>query len=237
MTRLSTFEPWSMTNWLHGDSEDQFDRHMGNAHCKKQLEENGFTYQTVIEYQIDQCGLRNNPDVNISDSILTLGCSFTFGTGLDAKDIWPTMLGKLMNKSVYNGGIPGSSNDTAFRIAEYIIPKYKPLAVVLLSPWDLRYEFYDKWTPFEYSASKFPIWVTDTIEVASELHNTLNAKKNILAIQCLCYEQNIPFIWESIDDARAGVDKNDLARDLQHFGRKSHKIIADNFSNRLTLKQ
>lgn len=240
--RLSGFKAWTRSIWMHDDSADNFDRHCGNKRTLRLLEKNGYTYETEIEYQIDQYGLRNNPDVNISDAILTLGCSFTFGTGLDVKHIWPTMLGDLMDKPVYNGGLPGSSNDAAFRIAEYLIPKYKPQAVVLLSPFDVRYEFYARWTPFEYSTSHYPIWVDEIgdgsvqrIELGTDLHNRLNAKKNILAIQCLCYEHNIPFVWDTVDHARAGAIKNDLARDLKHFGKGTHKLIADNFSNRLTL--
>ena len=239
VARLSPYEPWSFLEWMDDDSKENFDLHWGNPQAKKQLERNGFTYETNIEYHIDQYGLRNGSGVDISNSILTLGCSYTFGTGLNVSDIWSSILAKSMNESVYNAGIPGSSNDGAFRVADYIIPKYKPLAVVLLSPFEFRYEFYDKLQPYEYSASMYTIWVDrkQEIDLASELHNKLNAKKNILAIQCLCNEYDIPFIWETVDNARAGADKNDLARDLLHFGKESHNLIATRFSNRLTLNK
>lgn len=238
LPRLSTHKSWSLWHWMDDDSKDNFDLHWSNIHAKKQLEANGFTYETKIEYSIDQYGLRNSPDVDISNSILTLGCSFTFGTGLDTCDIWPTILGDLMNKSVYNAGIPGSSNDAAFRVANYIIPKYKPLAVVLLSPFNVRYEFYKAGEPFDYTAASYPIWVDNgnhQVDMATDIHNELNTKKNIKAIQCLCADFDIPFVWESIEEARAGAHKNDLARDLKHFGKETHKIIANEFSKRLTL--
>lgn len=240
MHQLAHYEPWTLVNWMCGDTADAFDLHWSNAHARKQLQRNGYTYETVIEYHIDQYGLRNRADIDISDSIVTLGCSFTMGTGLSEEDIWPTVLGNLMNQSVYNAGIPASSNDTAFRIADYLIPKYKPLAVVLLSPFDVRYEFYNRSKPFNYTAASYPIWVDgehQRVELSSDLHNKLNAKKNILAIQCLCNDHDIPFIWENVDEARSGAHKNDLARDLSHFGKESHGLIAKRFSNRLTLNK
>lgn len=43
--------------------------------------------------------------------LVTFGCSFTSGYGLtDPSQAWPSILGKLSNRTVVNKSIPGSSN-------------------------------------------------------------------------------------------------------------------------------
>jgi len=225
---LSNDLPNSIGYWYGTDSKEIFDNNWGpdrfNKRTRELLISNGFTQDTVIEYQLDHYGLRNEPNVDIGNSLLALGCSYTFGNGLDINDTWASQLGKLTDISVYNAGISGSSNDTAFRLANYLIPKYKPQAVFLLSPFKFRYEFYEGTTYYNYTASKGAVWIEPTVEMASDLHNELNAEKNILAIKSLCDREHIPFIWLSINDLEP-VDF-DFARDLAHVGRKAHDLVA-----------
>ena len=239
MSELSDCAPNELNHWHDGDSETLFKKQWKSRKHRNRLIENGYSPDTIIKYQTDHYGLRNQPNVDISNSVLTLGCSYTFGTGLDVVDTWTHMLGE----STYNAGIPGSSNDTAFRVANYLIPKYKPNAVFLLSTFDSRYEFYYEpdagWYHqfYHYAAAKERrVWVSDDVALSTDLHDTLNRKKNILAIKCLCNEFDIPFAHMTVDDVKPIV--NDLARDLSHAGRKTQAVIATEMKNHfLTNKQ
>lgn len=223
MSRLSTIPP-GVTQWHDGDTKKAFYKNWSDKKSRELLIANGYDDKTVIDYEIDHYGLRNPPNVDISSSILTLGCSYTFGTGLNVDDTWPSQLGLILGKSIYNAGIPGSSNDAAFRVANYLIPKYKPSAIVLFSTFNTRYEFYDNDIPFEYSSTHYPIWVHDQIELASDMHNKLNTRKNILAIKCLCDENNARFVYMTVYNYNS--PEGDLARDLAHAGKRSHKVVA-----------
>lgn len=236
MTVLSYMTPNNITYWEGSDNVEQFKKNcdVGKffSATRTKLVKNGYQLDTVIEYRTDHYGLRNRPNVDISNSMLALGCSFTFGTGLDVVDTWVYRLGDKLGESMYNAGIPGASNDTAFRLANYLIPKYKPKAVFFLSTLDARYEFYHDGKFHDYNAvHDNRIWVTDVVELATELHNTLNTKKNILAIKCLCNEINIPFICIDVNGVtKVGQDK---ARDLEHWGRKTNNGIASEMKNLL----
>lgn len=227
--KLSNLDANTVQNWFNIDDEELFTKHWANKKSRELLIENGYDLDTVIEYQIDHYGLRNPPDVDISNSILTLGCSYTFGTGLDVNDTWPSKLGKLLNNPIYNAGIPGSSNDTAFRLANYLVPKYKPKTVVLLSTYIHRYEFYYKDKFYNYIATvDKPIWIKNNYQMGSELHNTLNVNKNILAITCICNRFDIPFVSEPISSFENTKPHYDVARDLQHPGKMVHTEVALN---------
>ena len=234
---LCSMVPCQEWYWMHQDSEEAFAKHWDKKETRELLVSNGYDNNTVIKYQIDQDGLRNPLHTEADGAILALGCSFTFGIGLDINDTWPSVLGKMLNKPVYNGGIPGSSNDTAFRLADHFVPKHKLAAVVLLSPHEHRYEFYHNGFPYDYSGTAYPIWIKNNIELSTEMHNELNLKKNLLAIQCLCDKFDIPFVYKGVGNGRAGADKNDWSRDLQHFGKESHKLIASRFSKHLTFNK
>lgn len=232
MTVLSLMIPNSIKLWEGTDSAEQFKKNWESKQTRSKLIKNGYIAGAVIEYRTDHYGLRNKHNVDISNSMLALGCSFTFGTGLDITDTWVYRLGDKLGVSMYNAGIPGSSNDTAFRLANYLIPKYKPKAVFLLSTFEQRYEFYCDYKFYNYSSGRGnKIWITNDVKLSNELHDTLNTKKNILAIKCLCDEINIPFNRISVTDIIPV--RSDRARDLEHWGRETQDNVADEMKNLL----
>ena len=233
---LSSLVPNNILYWEGTDSSEKFKEHWDvenfPSETRKRLAENGYFPETIIEYRIDHYGLRNQPNVDISNSMLALGCSFTFGTGLDVVDTWVYRLGDKLGESMYNAGVPGSSNDTAFRVANYLIPKYNPKAVFLLSTFESRYEFYGPERFYDYNAANGDrVWITDGLELSTELHDTLNTKKNILAIKWLCDESNIPFNCISVNDVVS--ENDDRARDLAHWGRETNNNLANQMKNLL----
>lgn len=226
MTVLSSLTPNNLTYWQDTDTAERFNKNWNST--RTELVKNGYQLDTVIEYQTDHYGLRNKPCTKISGSILGLGCSYTFGTGLDVVDTWLYQLGELLGESTYNAGIPGSSNDTAFRLANYLIPKYKPKAVFLLSTYRHRYEFYHEDEYHNYGPHFKPgIFAEKNIEFFNDTHNVLNTKKNILAIKCLCLDANIEFNYVILEDEILPAPGGCWARDLSHFGRKTQMVVAN----------
>jgi hypothetical protein len=65
---------------------------------KKELGKEWYYYDKKIEYKYNSWGYRTKEfdDVN-EDYILTFGCSFTEGIGLDYNDMWSTKLSKKLN--------------------------------------------------------------------------------------------------------------------------------------------
>ena len=76
--------------------------------------------------------------------IISLGCSTSFGTGIDDKDVWSVLLSKLIsdkfnkNVKVYNLSIPGASADLNAITLYQLIGIIKPNIVLWLPPSSSR---------------------------------------------------------------------------------------------------
>lgn len=91
-------------------------------------------YFTVIT---DEQGFRITPDENnthtdrVNDYILALGCSTTFGWGVEGEDTWTHLLSQNVKTPVRNAGVPGWSTFQAkHALQDMEIPKPK---LVLMS--------------------------------------------------------------------------------------------------------
>jgi hypothetical protein len=215
--------------WLPGDERERFENNWKNTRTRRILTENGWTPDVHIEYALNERGLRSRSPIEIDKTILTLGCSFTFGTGLREKDTWSYKVGQLLGKPVYNAGVPGSSCDTAFRILVDLIEE-EPFAVFCMAPSEDRWEFihdgefknFGPWGEWLYN---------DDTKLVTELHineqrNKLNQYKNLLAMKELCSLYCIPFVHMDRDSSPAFVD-GDWARDLGHQGPIWHDQVAN----------
>jgi len=225
--------------WIAPDSKEALRSHWEDSENRRLLIHNGFTADSVIEYNIDNHGLRNEEGACVDDSLLTLGCSFTFGVGLSAQHIWPTLLAKKLKMPLFNGAIAGSSADTAFRILNTLLKSGRPKAVVCLVPFNARWELiwdhfgpesrYENFGPWEFwDMKEYKMLVKAHM---NEERNSLNELKNILGMTKLCENQNIPFIHADLVTEPNGSlgFKDDWGRDLQHPGRKWHNAIYDKF--------
>ena len=67
--------------------------------------------------------------------VLTVGCSTTFGWGVEAEQAWPEQLEGLVGVEVINAGVPGHSTHQGLPFAEPLIAR-RPDVVVL--GWGLR---------------------------------------------------------------------------------------------------
>ena len=95
-----------------------------------------------ISYELNDYGYRS-PEFEQCADVLTLGCSQTFGIGIQyINNTWPAMLSKKLNLSYANLGKGGSSINSQIRRAYAYINKYgKPKNIFAIFPDFNRFEF------------------------------------------------------------------------------------------------
>lgn len=209
--------------WLCSDSEEQFNNNL--KHYPNDLKKYGWL-DRQITYKLNSEGFRCDEFSN-EDSIVFLGPSFTTGIGLCIEDIYPTLVANELKLKCFNLAIPGTSNDTSFRIAYSWLEKIKPKIVVMHSEFKERFELLDYDTsvnllPSEVKSQYQRVW----LEI--EENSYLNKLKNALAIKCLCNEFDIKFI--ELD--RRAVSSRPInytlsSRDLIHPGPDAHKAYSE----------
>lgn len=123
------------------NSTDNQDLYIEN---KKKLGNEWYYYNKKIEYKYNSWGYRCKEFDDLNDDyILTFGCSFTEGIGLDYSDMWTTKLSKKTGLDVFNMGMGGTGVDFQFYnttlIHNYILKKNKlPKLVIYQWPFEHR---------------------------------------------------------------------------------------------------
>ena len=207
-------------------------------HNKDKLKQQGW-FNKKITYTLNSIGFRCNDvrEMN-SDDILCLGCSFTFGEGLNVENTWPYKLNKLTGVRTWNLGVQGASLDLCFRLAYQWVNLKKPKYLCILLPELGRREVLSK-DRFIHPG----IWGNWTI-TSENLNNrswyvkwifknenaVLHRYKTLLALQKLCDDNNTTLIYNSI----AEFDKQgSLARDLSHPGIVYNDNVANVFHEKI----
>jgi hypothetical protein len=95
-----------------------------------------------IEYELNEHGYRS-PDFNKPAEILTLGCSQTFGIGIEKmENTWPAILSKKLNLTYANLAKSGNSISSQIRRAHAYINQFgKPKYIYAIFPDFDRLEF------------------------------------------------------------------------------------------------
>ena len=230
--------------WVLPDSKEQFLKNKEDKKQAKKLRKAGWT-ATNVKYKYNTHGFRGDELEYSSDkSILFLGCSHTFGTGINHEDTMAYLVSKSLGYKCYNLSLIGGSINLLFSYAYHWIPKLKPDIVVLMQPHELRIGWYDglkcpdakaesdigSWinlspnnvkTLFQNALEFYMSWSSRTI------NTTLNMESNTLAIKQLCYENNAKCYTFSSEELFKS-NKVDDARDLLHAGKQTN-INAANF--------
>ena len=214
---------------------------------QKNLKEN---YQLLKEnnwidnhftYKFNSHGFRCE-EFTDNPSIMFLGCSHTLGVGLPIETIWPELVSKQLGMRCANLGIGGSSNDTAFRLCHGWIDIIRPKIIIILEPYSNRIELIDSYHTYnlshwmlssEESNSKKSFYNFYRTWIEDENNSYFQKLRNKLAIENLCNSRNIKLISADCDDLPYVFAENDFARDLVHFGIKTHKNIADYFLSKI----
>jgi hypothetical protein len=238
-SELSCYQKNHTFNWLSTDDQATFSRNVADADSKDKLRKLGYL-ESAISYKTDSLGFRNDT-VNISDSVLALGCSYTVGIGLHQHETWPYLLSTQIATPVYNAGQDGTGADTAFRIARTLVPEYQPQAVFLLAPFSNRFELNSEFLPLvttaETNATTTTIGPSCNQKEYGDLSRILfneemmmvQQEKNILAIHQICVDHNVPFYCIQVEDIMHLILEQRGARDLLHPGVTVQQQIADLF--------
>jgi hypothetical protein len=212
--------------WDTSDSEENYLKNIQNPKKRQRLQDLGFLDVPIL-YRFNSHGFRG-AEFDQPIDIVCFGCSFTMGTGLHEQDTWPSQLQQLSGKIVANLGHAGSSNDTAFRLAEYYLKLLKPKYAVWQQTDIHRIELLDEHIPVSLNIIAtdaqnpcaddyyFKTWTS------SPVNQKLNALKNTLAFEQLCDSLKI----KSIIFPRKNMLDNYSARDLMHPGVESCKKLA-----------
>jgi hypothetical protein len=227
------------SEWLPSDTEESFNCLIQDKRHRKYFQQQGWLEPHAITYKINSYGFRCEEFEGEEPCMIALGCSFTLGTGLPVKDIWPTMLGYSLGLKVYNLGWGGNSADTCFRLAEYWISQLKPALVCMLTPPPTRIELLTD-TQNRFKAEVFMpetqsslVQATDTYLkywYINDENSRLNNLKNKLAVKELCNQHGVRcMIQDSMDIMSRSREEVGYARDYMHAGPIAHSIIANKF--------
>lgn len=217
--------------WLTSDTEDLYDSNY--RHQRQKLEKLGWTKDNV-NYTFNSYGFRSEEFDN-SNSIVFLGCSHTLGIGLPVHEIFATQVASKLKLKCYNLAIGGGSTDTCFRLAYYWLEKLRPKICVYVEPeetrFELKYTVNDKNQFVNCNVSSInslcsPVKEFYRLWLLNDSNSFLKKQKNLLSIQHICLQNKIKFVKSNVEFVNE--DFEDRARDLIHYGIKTHKLKADN---------
>lgn len=218
--------------WLPSDTEHQYQQNLISR--RQELSDNDWI-DREFTYKFNSHGFRSE-EFTDHDSIMFLGCSMTTSIGLPLENTWAYQVANSMNLKRFNLAIGGTGPDTAFRLASHYVPQIKPKIVVYVDPPPGRFtlvrgtgEFQDFFTgQIDYINTEFRSYYEHWL--LNEENLTLNSLKHKLAIQALCQQYNIKFVF-----AKSYTEMKflDYARDLNHSGRNSNKDFAEIILNRI----
>lgn len=171
-----------------------------------------------IEYPKNNYGYRSDDfsEENAKSSILAVGCSVTYGTGLPSEYMWPNMLKKLLgHKTFASMASPGRPIEIiANDVYNYIRKFGKPAAVVMLLPDIRRYyrieEYKDRTTfrslllhhlPQFKKDKDFPIQDQKSLDYINTIiteHNLMyNLVSRVTQLEDFLKAISVPFVYST----------------------------------------
>jgi hypothetical protein len=216
-------------------------------------------------YAVNSAGYRCaewRPMPDGKKNVVVLGCSHTFGEGLDEGEVWVDQLYTLVNQRLlrfWNLGSPGASADKIVRILYATEKVLSPKIVIVCWPERSRRERLDSLTKNLTSDNELLKTETDQTDQQTFLKNVFFAEKfaekqGAKIFHCFAhdvYELNGSNIlqesslkscwptWSAIrkeQHKRIFISEPSLARDGIHYGVEHHRVFAENFYNKFKSK-
>ena len=174
-----------------------------------------------ISYIFDKYGFRSEIDPRDAD-ILCLGCSFTFGIGVEEENTWPSMLGKMAGVVAFNFGVCSGSVETCYRLLKvWLGNNMNTDTVCILMPPLTRREVLYSNGAWQNVTGNIEAHVTESF--LSPHDQWIQQQRTLDAIKHVCKDVNLQIIYS--DD----VDFLDYARDNVHPGPVTQEKIAGGF--------
>ena len=218
----------------------------------------------IADYKTNSHGYRCpefSPLPQGKKNVVVLGCSHTFGEGLEDNEHWVHFVSQHNTKKLrwWNLGQPGASADKVVRILYGCEKVLFPKIIVVCWPfWSRRERLH------EYAQSLMSY--DDRLKLENEATDKQNFLKNVFFVQKFadnnhakvfhCFAQDIyklegsnvlgdtslKFCWPPWDQylgegsRREKITKPSLAKDGTHYGIEHHKLFAELFLNKFSSK-
>ena len=227
---MNSFRANQELEWFDPDTQEYYQKNLATR--REELERFDWI-DHPFTYKFNSRGFRSDEFDTPAPNVMFLGCSHVFGVGLPVEATVAHIVSQALNLKNYNLGVGGSSNDTAFRLANYYISRLRPTVVIFLSTERTRFELftedgnghvlsYSNRTNSFQSVKEdvkgfYRHWIVNSVNV------DLQYEKTTLGLKQLCSINNIKFYHQEF----LNFPMLDKARDLAHFGSKSNRAIAD----------
>jgi hypothetical protein len=211
-------------NWLPSDTKERWLKNCKDTANWQYFEHMGWNNEDSITYTFNQYGFRSPPLLPSVKNFIALGCSFTVGTGLPVKTVWPSLIEQATGITAYNLGVYGMSLDACYRLARYYIPQLNPRFVIVLPPPPTRMEILENkiYQTIMFDSTKYKSFVQNWFAYKENMY--LHQEKTLGALENLCFKNNCRlYVLPEFDKIL------DHARDLMHQGPKTHKHTIENF--------
>ena len=208
-----------------------------------------------IEYKISTDGWRSKhfSEIQDKDIIVGIGCSITYGTGLNQEDLWIHKLANRLDCEYINCAIPAvSSFLQSLYVTEYILENFDNIkGVFLYQPPPGRL---DLLTFQEIEDTDKPIternlcligmhrFITEFLESNKKPTNYelkillgifytsyFHSIQNNILLKNVCKNKNTPYHFLDSSMFKISARARDKARDLMHDGERYHTKIANKF--------
>lgn len=234
-TGITDVTPRAVTTYWHGlDSHSNYQHNISSADRRQQLAEQGWL-DFEITYDLNSWGFRSPGSVEFNTitepSLVTIGCSFTFGTGLHQSHLWGQLAADQLSWRLINLGTPGHGLDMNTQwLLTHGHTLLNPRAVVILQPPPGRLTWYEETADHSfigntYSMNKFERHedIIKNLKYNAFMHYV----KNYHSIRVWCKAHAVPFYFIDTANVDGDITQYGLARDLAHTGRGWHRKIAE----------
>ena len=216
-------------------------------------------------YAVNSAGYRCaewRPMPNGKKNVIVLGCSHTFGTGLEAGEVWVDQLYTLVDQRLlrfWNLGQPGASGEKIVRILYATEKVLFPKIIIICWPLWSRRERLENFPKNLTSDNELLKTETNETDKNNFLKNVFLAEKfaekqGAKIFHCFAediYEVKSAYVftdtslgscWPEWDKQHLAIAKRkhitspSLARDGKHFGIEHHEVFSRKFYNRFKSK-
>ena len=165
---------------------------LNHKYINKELYTMASDNSNTIKYKMNEHGYRSQPITIHSDyNILTLGCSWTMGVGVENEFIWPNLVHNKINKgTLFNYGMYGISTSFISKtLFKFVSSQFTPNLVLIMWPGFSRRDYltdtgqYRKIGGFRKAHDKDPVWK--------------NNEEDLLFMQLRNDNQDLMEFWEA----------------------------------------
>lgn len=203
-----------------------------------------------IKYILNEYGLRvPEKQTNYEESIMFLGCSQTFGVGINYEDTFSYKVTEQLSMNSINLGSPGRCPKACFRYASFWIDYFQPSIVIYCEPDVGRDEVivdvgkdepdYAIYAMSPHKKLDDPVyknrpWLRDyyMVSLDTPLNAMFTSWQIRLAIAAIAKENDAKYVGDHVHRFFE-PDGRDYARDGDHFGPRSHDTATQKILDRL----